>query len=244
VSNKSVSIIIGASGGIGQATLQYCLRHKVSDSVVAISRQPSNPVAQHQSLESTWLQADTTQDSIKAAVDHIKQIGLPSEIFICTGFLHDEKDMPEKRIENFNDDLWLKTAQANTVLPLLWLKHLMPLLIKTDVCKISVLSARVGSIDDNSLGGWYSYRASKSALNMLLKTAAIEFSRRAKGVKLISFHPGTTDTGLSKPFQKNVPSNKLFNADFVAQRLVDITRKTNLDNKLSFIDWDNKPIKW
>ncbi len=244
MNNQSVSIVIGASGGIGMATLQYCLQHKVSDLVVAISREPQNGMAIDQEPALTWLHADATEEKIKAAVNHIKNMGLPSEIFICSGFLHDEKNTPEKRIENFSPDLWAKTTEANTLLPILWLKHLMPLLVKTDACKISVLSARVGSIDDNHLGGWYSYRASKSALNMLLKTAAIEFSRRAKGVKIISFHPGTTDTGLSKPFQKNVPSDKLFDVNFVAQRLVDLTRESKSDNMLSFIDWDNKPIKW
>ena len=106
------------------------------------------------------------------------------------------------------------------------------------------LSARVGSINDNRMGGWYSYRASKSALNMLLKTAAIEYARRAKNVKLIAFHPGTTDTALSKPYQKNVAKGKLFKPDFVARQLLSLVAKTPVDGTLSFLDWDHQAVDW
>ena len=106
------------------------------------------------------------------------------------------------------------------------------------------LSARVGSINDNRMGGWYSYRASKAALNMLLKTAAIEYARRAKNVKLIAFHPGTTDTTLSKPFQKNIPEDKLFKPDFVARQLLMLVAKTPIDGTLSYLDWDHQSIDW
>ena len=102
----------------------------------------------------------------------------------------------------------------------------------------------VGSISDNRLGGWYSYRTSKAALNMLLKSAVIELNRRLKSVKLIAFHPGTTDSPLSKPFQKNVPKGKLFSPDFVANALIDITHHAQIDGKLSFLDWQGKTIDW
>ena len=107
-----------------------------------------------------------------------------------------------------------------------------------------LFSARVGSISDNRLGGWYSYRASKAALNMMIKTAAIELARRAKNIKLIAFHPGTTDTPLSKPFQKNVPENKLFSAEFVAKQLLDIVENTPIDQSPSYLDWQGETINW
>jgi NAD(P)-dependent dehydrogenase (short-subunit alcohol dehydrogenase family) len=106
------------------------------------------------------------------------------------------------------------------------------------------MSARVGSIGDNRMGGWHSYRASKAALNMVLKNMAIEYGRRAKNVKLIAFHPGTTDTGLSKPFQGAVPNGKLFSAAFVATRLAQLMDNADLDGQLSYIDWDGQPIPW
>ena len=94
------------------------------------------------------------------------------------------------------------------------------------------------------MGGWHSYRASKSALNMVLQNMAIEYARRAKNVKLIAFHPGTTDTALSKPFQAAVPSGKLFSPAFVAARLAQLMDNAELDGQLSYIDWDGQPIPW
>jgi NAD(P)-dependent dehydrogenase (short-subunit alcohol dehydrogenase family) len=127
---------------------------------------------------------------------------------------------------------------------MLWLKALLTLVKGQPDCIISVFSARIGSIDDNRSGGWYSYRASKAALNMLLKTAAIEYARRAKNVKLIAFHPGTTDTALSKPFQRSVKPDNLFAPEFVAEHLVNIMNNQTIDGELSFIDWENEAIAW
>ena len=107
-----------------------------------------------------------------------------------------------------------------------------------------MFSARVGSIEDNRLGGWYSYRASKAALNMMLKSTAIEFARRSKNIKLIAFHPGTTDTTLSEPFQKNVPVGKLFQPSFVAQQLLSILEDVSVDGRASFLDWKGNDIDW
>jgi NAD(P)-dependent dehydrogenase (short-subunit alcohol dehydrogenase family) len=126
----------------------------------------------------------------------------------------------------------------------LWLKALVSIVKGKSDCIITVFSARIGSIGDNRSGGWYSYRASKAALNMLLKTAAIEYSRRAKNVKLIAFHPGTTDTALSKPFQRSVKSENLFSTEFVADHLVEIMKHQAIDGELSYIDWENKAIVW
>jgi len=107
-----------------------------------------------------------------------------------------------------------------------------------------VFSARVGSTSDNRLGGWYSYRASKAALNSLLKSFAVEYARRLKNVKLIAFHPGTVDTDLSKPFQASVPEQNLFSAVFVADQLAEIMASADLDGQLSYLDWDGKSIQF
>jgi NAD(P)-dependent dehydrogenase (short-subunit alcohol dehydrogenase family) len=130
------------------------------------------------------------------------------------------------------------------VVPSLWLAALSQSLTRGSSCKIAALSARVGSISDNRLGGWYSYRASKAALNMVMKSAAIEYSRRLPGVKIVAFHPGTTDTALSRPFQRGVPEGKLFAPDFVAQRLASLLDSIEVDGELSFLDWDGKKIEW
>ena len=94
------------------------------------------------------------------------------------------------------------------------------------------------------MGGWYAYRASKAALNSMLKSFAVEYARRAKNVKLIAFHPGTTDTDLSKPFQASVPKEHLFAPAFVVERLAVIMDEAEFDGQLSFVDWDGKTIVW
>jgi NAD(P)-dependent dehydrogenase (short-subunit alcohol dehydrogenase family) len=167
-----------------------------------------------------------------------------SRVFICHGILHSNDFQPEKRLEDFSAKAFTEVITANTVTPMLWLKHLTPFISGKYICKIVIFTARVGSISDNKLGGWYSYRASKAAMNMLIKSAAVELARRAKGIKLISFHPGTTDTPLSKPFQKNVPEDKLFTAEFVAKQLLIIVEKTPINGEASFLDWQGKNIPW
>ena len=165
-------------------------------------------------------------------------------VIICNGILHNPQLMPEKRLEQLDSANLETVFRANTLVPMLWLKGLLPILNSPQPCTVAVLSARVGSIGDNRLGGWYSYRASKSALNMLLKTAAIELSRRARQIKLIAFHPGTTDTHLSRPFQANVPDGKLFRPEFVARQLMAILSRAEADGELAYLDWQGKPIPW
>jgi NAD(P)-dependent dehydrogenase (short-subunit alcohol dehydrogenase family) len=163
---------------------------------------------------------------------------------MCNGVLHSKKYQPEKRLEDFSAEAFLNVLNANTITPMLWLKYLTPLLNTLNNCKVTIFTARVGSISDNKLGGWYSYRASKAAMNMLIKSAAVELARRAKNIKLISFHPGTTDTPLSKPFQANVAEGKLFTCEFVAKQLLTIVEDTPVDGEASFIDWQGKEIPW
>lgn len=165
-------------------------------------------------------------------------------ICIATGILHTETIKPEKRLEDITPDSMAAVLNTNTILPLMWLQQLLPLLKGAAPVTIAVLSARVGSIGDNRLGGWYSYRASKAALNMALQCTAIELARRARQCKLIAFHPGTTDTGLSKPFQANVPADKLFAPDFVANQLLPIMQDARADGELSFLDWQGKTVEW
>jgi NAD(P)-dependent dehydrogenase (short-subunit alcohol dehydrogenase family) len=127
---------------------------------------------------------------------------------------------------------------------MLWLAAFTTAIKNADELRIAVFSARVGSLTDNGLGGWCSYRASKAALNMSLKCAAIEYARLNKNAKLIAFHPGTTDTAMSKPFQKGVPEGKLFEPSFVAHRLITLLDAIASDGELSYIDWDGKTIPW
>ena len=239
------TLIIGANSAIAKA-LAIKVANIHNTGLIVISRNIATytqlALANTEHIEV----ADYSQSSIEAAVNLVNtSLDIPiTRVYICHGILHSNTVKPEKRIEDFDPNAFIEVLTANALTPILWIKALTDMITSNVECKVAVFSARVGSISDNHLGGWYSYRASKAALNMLLKTVSIEFSRRAKNIKVISFHPGTTDTLLSKPFQKNVPEGKLFTCDFVANQLISIVDDTAIDGELSYIDWQGKNIDW
>jgi NAD(P)-dependent dehydrogenase (short-subunit alcohol dehydrogenase family) len=239
------TLIIGANSEIAKSLAQHVINN-TSSKLIIVSRHVD--FYNHEMFNNiTVIQVDDYQESsISDAVSTIKEAAITniSNVFICHGILHNQRCQPEKRLEDFSASAFTEILSANTITPMLWLKHLTPILKGKQPCKLVIFTARVGSISDNELGGWYSYRASKAALNMLIKSAAVEYARRAKNIKIISFHPGTTDSPLSKPFQKNVPEGKLFTSDFVASQLVNITKATNVDGQASFLDWQGKEIPW
>jgi NAD(P)-dependent dehydrogenase (short-subunit alcohol dehydrogenase family) len=241
-SKKIAGIIIGANGGIGSAVLDRFIADPELDIVIAVSRDPG-----YRDRRVWWYSADYTESSIASVSDDLSQHELSIRyIVIATGILHDKIRgvLPEKRIASLQLNALENVFSANTFTPILWLKNLSPLLNKNQRTNIAVLSARVGSISDNYLGGWYSYRASKAALNMLLKSLAIEFKLRFPRVKITAFHPGTTDTTLSKPFQKNIPEEKIFSTNFVAEQLHKVLRESTPDGDLSFLDWKHQSVDW
>jgi len=241
----SSAIVIGAGGGLGSALCQQWQHDPAIDQVIAVSRQADKLKQLSAQAKIQILQCDYSEESIKHSSELINSLaGKVSRVCICNGILHNETLWPEKKIEDLDSFALQQVFMANSIVPLLWLKALLPVVKGDTDCIIAVFSARIGSIGDNRSGGWYSYRASKAALNMLLKTAAIEFSRRAKNVKLIAFQPGTTDTGLSKPFQSSVKQEDLLTPEFVALQLADIMNHKKVNGELSFVDWENKDIVW
>jgi len=239
------ALVIGASGGIGAAVLRHYLSDNRFEQVVAVSRSARPRDLSPYGDKLNWMRSDYGEASIAEMCQNLAASTIDlRRVVICNGILHKEDLQPEKAIEKLRSRALLEVFESNAVGPLLWLSALAGQLRRSTDCIVAVLSARVGSIGDNRLGGWYSYRASKAALNMLLKTAAIEYARRAPRVKLVAFHPGTTDTALSRPFQRNVPEEKLFAPEFVALRLVTLLDQVKADGELSFLDWDGKPIPW
>ncbi len=234
-------LIIGGYSHIARAIIDELVLTKQAEQIVAVSRgsRPADLNNIH------WYQSDYSESSIAALISQFRDEGRHfSLVIICHGVLHDDTVQPEKRLEDLNADSLRHVFQINAITPLLWLKHLVPLLRQSALCKVAVFSARVGSIGDNHLGGWYSYRASKAALNMLLKSAAIEYARRAPNVKILAFHPGTTDTPLSRPFSKQVPEHKLFQPAFMVKQLLQILERLEPDGELSFLDWQGQRIDW
>jgi len=248
VTDTTSALVLGASSDIAQAIITALISDPEIGRVVAVSRKPvpanftdpANPTN-----EPLWIESGYSEAAMAKVVEQLQPFsGCITRVVICNGLLHSETVWPEKRLEDINADVLQAVFQANTVVPTLWLKLLHSVLKGKQRCVVAAISARVGSIGDNYLGGWYAYRSSKAALNMMLRTLAVEYARRAKNVKLIAFHPGTTDTVLSKPFQASVPAEKLFTPEFVATRLCRIMNEAEIDGQLSYLDWDNKSIRW
>jgi NAD(P)-dependent dehydrogenase (short-subunit alcohol dehydrogenase family) len=182
------ALVIGASGGIGQAFVQTLQADPHCAEVIGLHRH-SEP----------RLDFDD-EASIASAADALRGQGKFHLIINAAGVLHTANFMPEKKLGDMSYAQLEATFRINTFGPALVLRHFTPLL-DAQRSVLAVISAKVGSIEDNRLGGWYSYRASKAALNMLLKTAAIEVKRSNPMAVLVSLHPGTVNTGLSKPFK-------------------------------------------
>lgn len=239
------ALVIGASQGIGFAILKHLSLLNDVQSIHAVSRVefecPFDKVICHQ--------ADSTDpQSVKKVCERIA-IDAPFSLVICTiGALHGSQNnvdlSPEKRLEDLDATKLLSYFQTNTIAPANWLKYLLPLTKQAEKSQIVFFTARVASIQDNRLGGWYGYRASKAALNMMIKTAQVEYSRRTKNVELISYHPGTVDTGLSKPFQTNVAEGKLFTAEFTVSQLFSHLAALDIEQAPHYIDWQGQKIPW
>ncbi|MFI8618820.1 SDR family NAD(P)-dependent oxidoreductase [Acidovorax sp. NPDC077693] len=182
------AIVIGATGAIGSAFLAHLLADPRCALALGLGRHTSPAID---------LDDEAT---IANAAQHLKAQGPWHCIIHAAGMLHGPHGLPEKRLGQMNYAQMEATFRANTFGPALVLAHFAPLLPKQERGLLAVLSAKVGSIGDNRLGGWYSYRASKSALNMLLKTASIEVARTHPQAVLVALHPGTVDSALSAPF--------------------------------------------
>ena len=252
----TVSLVIGASGGIGRA-----LVHVLASADAGEGESPKKVLALSRSgyKDPTWPDNVTAislpehnEASIAAFVKDLKARGTRVKLaIVATGVLHNETLglRPEKRLEDISEEALATYFAVNSTMPALWMKYLVTVMVKESP-SIVCISARVGSISDNKLGGWYGYRASKAALNMLVKTAAVEYTRRLKEPLLMCYHPGTVDTGLSAPFQKNVKAKKLFTPEFTANQLLthlsklSASRHSNQDENCHFIDWDGKVVTW
>ncbi|MEK7258577.1 MAG: SDR family NAD(P)-dependent oxidoreductase [Pseudomonadota bacterium] len=239
------ALVIGAGSAIARALISALGQQHTVDHIVAVSRSTSESASDPEVVGSVPVSHITCDYSSAAISEVAAQLSRPfSHVFICTGVLHSDHIKPEKRLEDIAEAPMAELLRINSILPAIWLQALLPAIKNSPRCVFTVFSARVGSISDNRKGGWYSYRASKAALNMIIKTAAIEYARRAPGVKLLAFHPGTVDTDLSRPFHKSVPAEKLFSPDFVAQQLLSITAALPVDGEASYLDWAGETITW
>ena len=188
----------------------------------------------------------TDELSVASAAERIGRDMSKLDLLVnCAGVLHDEKDVrPEKRLEAVDPGALRRVFEVNAFGPLLVAKHFLPLLRHAERAVLANVSARVGSIGDNRLGGWYAYRSSKAAQNMFTRTLSIELARRAPNAICVALHPGTVDTDLSRPFQRKVVPERLFDPDRAASQLLKVIDALTPEQSGSFLAWDGSAIPW
>ena len=191
---QSLALVIGAGGGLGAALMQQ-LSADAEHQVLALGRN-TQPAIDYTDEASLSRAAEWVSEQCAAQQADLRLL------VVASGFLHGEQGQPERSWSHLDADYLSHVFRINTIGPALVMKHFLPLLPKQGRCVAGFVSAKVGSIGDNALGGWYGYRASKAALNQLVKTASIELARRNSNAICVALHPGTVDTALSQPFAK------------------------------------------
>ena len=232
-------VITGGSGGIGRAIVgQLAGRSNAGTIIATYNRTP--PGTEYPNVTSQQL--DLTDES--AVCDWAAQTGDIDWLINAAGMLHNSAQGPEKSIRHIDPDFFLENMRINALPTLLLARHLHARFRHGRPAVFAAVSAKVGSIEDNRLGGWFSYRASKAALNMCLKTLAIEWRRTLPNVAVVALHPGTTDTALSKPFQKNIPPGQLVAPGQTASYLLDVLDGLTPAQSGRFLAFDGESLPW
>ena len=226
-----VAIVVGSSGGIGSALHERLSAQPRFSAVLGLGRRSAPAL-------------DLTDEaSIVAAARHVAELGTDVRLVIdASGILHDDGLSPEKTWRDLDAAQLARAFAVNAIGPALLMKHFLPLLPRQGRSVFATLSARVGSIADNRLGGWYSYRASKAALNQLVRTAAIELARRQPAALCVALHPGTVATPLSSPFVK--AGLDVQTPDQSAACLIDVIDRLPPGSSGGFFDHRGTPVPW
>lgn len=222
--------MFGAGGAIGCALLKAVQASGQFDQVIGYSRSSVPPI-------------DLLDEaSLEQAVGLARVAGELRLVIDATGFLHDAEQMPEKSWRQIDAAKLARAFALNAIGPALMMKHVLPSLPRTGKAVFATLSARVGSIGDNRLGGWYGYRASKAALNQFVRTAAIELTRRAPDAICIALHPGTVATPLSQPFA--AVGLEIHTSEVAAGHLLRVIDRLTADANGGFFDWRGNTVPW
>ena len=229
---KTSAVVIGASGGIGGAFEAALIDEGAFAIVHGLAR--SRGGAQHLDL--------LDETSIAAAAAHVAEGPPPTLVIVATGLLHAGDHGPEKALRDLDPEWLAKLYAVNAIGPALVAKHFLPIMPRSGRAVFAALSARVGSIGDNRLGGWHGYRASKAALNMLVRNLAIEERRRNDRAIVVALHPGTVDTALSRPFQGNVQAGRLFDPERAALQLLDVIEGLKVPDSGKLFDFEGEEV--
>ncbi|MEQ9812833.1 MAG: SDR family oxidoreductase [Azospirillaceae bacterium] len=238
-------VVVGATGGIGQALAEAASASGAFARVLRLSRAgaPGGHIAPDITVDIT---VDITDEaSVKAAAASVADVCRVTPLRLvldATGFLHDNAHQPEKSWRDLDPAHLAKAFSVNAIGPALLMKHFLPLLPREGKAVFATLSAKVGSIADNRLGGWYAYRASKAALNQLVRTAAVELARRRPDAIAVALHPGTVDTRLSQPFAKTGLAVRP--PEEAAALLLGVVERLTPAMSGGFYDYRGDPLPW
>ena len=238
---KKTVAIIGSSGAIGNAVSDNLINDESIGIIYKFSRSIS--VKENKRVKNIFLDIED-EESIKSSLDHVPSDTKFDLVFVATGILHNDKEIfPEKSIKDIDIDKLKKVILVNTIGPTLIGKYFIPYLRKDEKSVFAFLSARVGSISENKLGGWYSYRASKTALNQIIKNFSIEIKRSNKNAVFVGLQPGTVKSFLSKPFERNVKEDNLFTPEYSAEKLLQVINDLSPDDSGKFFAWNGEEIQ-
>ena len=234
----SSALVVGAGGGIGRAVVAHLLDEPNFDTVTSWARQPSPELP-----ASEFAHVDITAEAtIAEAAERLTSVDL---VVVATGVLHNADGLePEKTWQHLDRDRLIDGYMVNAVGPALVAKHVLPRLPRGRRAVFAAISARVGSIEDNRLGGWYGYRAAKAALNQMIKCLSIELARSRPDAVCVALHPGTVDTSLSRPFQRGIPADRLFSPHEAAGNLLRTIDGLAPSDTGRLISWDGSTIPY
>lgn len=248
---NATAVVVGARGGLGRAWVERLLESGRFSTVLALSRTPlsanASPCAQSVRAAPARLvegHIDLQEaSSIEQAATLASTLPPIREVIVASGLLHASDGLaPEKSLRALDPAALQRLFAVNAIGPAMVARHFMPRMPRDGRVVFAALSARVGSIADNRLGGWYGYRASKAALNQFIRTLAIEWSRTAKASVCVGLHPGTVDTALSAPFQSNVASDRLFTPEQSVAALDAVLASLSAADSGQVFAWDGQPV--
>ena len=232
--HKNIAIF-GSTGAIGNAMIHALVKQQ-DHRIHAFARQTTNITLPNATTHVIDYLDETALEEASHIVDHWDLV------IVAIGTLHNAQMQPEKKLGDITHANMMHLFETNTVIPTLIAKHFLPRLNKKATSVFAALSARVGSISDNRLSGWYAYRTSKAALNMVIKNAAIEVGWANRKAIVVGLHPGTVDSPLSAPFQSKVPNGKLFTPEYAADCLLNVITQLSPKDSGQCFAWDGKPI--
>jgi NAD(P)-dependent dehydrogenase (short-subunit alcohol dehydrogenase family) len=235
------ALVLGASGAIGDALVRFLIQDPSMSAVFAASRSGTSftdPKAANLLLDSE------DEESLAKAAEICRQAGPLDLVINAIGLLHDGNALkPEKALRDVKGDNLARLFWVNSITPALMLKYFSPLMAKDRPAVFATLSARVGSIGDNKTGGWYGYRASKAALNQLIKTASIELAVRRPNLICVGLHPGTVRSAMSEPFLAHYTKNEIFTPEVAAKALLDVLATLTPTHSGRIFAWDGQEIQ-